>query len=233
MDDSQESALVASLSRDLEDSAKPLENKPSPEAKALVAQLEEELTHPPSESETKRLNALNQKMGKLVAEQIASTQKRADDRAATAVRLACLEGDDAMRAKLHFIAAEEENGDPDIVIAWILVNGLSSSRNKRLQLDLFEEAWRNPQQVPTSVLQSALQQARELAQNDWVIDDFFGGTPEEHQAAVKEYQRELDELISTLPQRSESNRAETIQYLKRLGFPNPFNQPSTPPHQPN
>ena len=72
-----------------------------------------------------------------------------------------------------------------------------------------------------------ISQARELTQQDWVKYDFWGGTPEEHKAAVEEYQREINEIIASLPQRSESNRAETIKYLKALGFPNPFNQPSS------
>jgi len=103
-----------------------------------------------------------------------------------------------------------------------------------MQLALLEEAWRNPQLLPTYALQVALRQANELTQKDWVTDEsvFWAGTPEEHQAAVKEYQREIDEIITTLPLRSESNRAETAKYLKALGFPNPFNQPQSPSSQP-
>jgi len=226
MDDSEESVLVASLSRDLEDTAKPLENKPSPESKALAAQVEEELTQHPSVPDPEKLKALTRKMGELISDELSSIQKRADARHETAVRLACLEGDDAMRAKVHFIAAEDEFADPNIAIAWILVDGLANSRNKQLQLALLEDAWRNPNMLPTDPLQSSLRQARELTQKDWVTDDsiLWAGTPEEHQAAKEEYQRELNEIIASLPQRSESNRAETIKYLKSLGFPNPFNQ---------
>ena len=151
------------------------------------------------------------------------------------MRLACLDGDDAVRAKVHFIAAEtqENNGDPNITIAWILVDGLASSRNKQMQLTLFEEAWRDPKLLPTHSLQTALRQSGELTQKDWVTDEsvMWAGTPEEHQATLEEYQREVNEIIATLPLRSDSNRAETIKFLKTLGVPNPFNQSQSPTHQ--
>jgi len=155
MDSSEESALVASLSRELDNTSEPVKIKPTPEAQALLAQAEEQLTQHPSDQDPEKLKALTQKLGKLATEQIASIQKRADDRHATAVRLACLEGDDALRAKVHFIATEEDHADPNISIAWILIDGLASSRNKQLQLDLLEDAWRNPHLLPTYPLQSA------------------------------------------------------------------------------
>jgi hypothetical protein len=54
--------------------------------------------------------------------------------------------------------------------------------------------------------------------------DEFGGTEEERKAAVKRYQADLDVIIGTLPERSEPNRTQTIQILKRIAIPNPFNE---------
>jgi hypothetical protein len=99
-----------------------------------------------------------------------------------------------------------------------------------MQLTLFEEAWRDPKVLPTDVLQTALRQARELTQKDWVTDDsvMWAGTPEQRQATLQEYQREVNQIIATLPLRSETNRAETIKFLKALAVPNPFNQSQSP-----
>jgi len=236
-DASEEQALVASLVRELEDTAKPLGNDLSPDEKEVVDQLDMELQQGntgSTEADKKRLEALNQKVGEIIIRQQSTIEKRNDARREAAVRLACLDGDDAVRAKAHLIAAEPEYVDPDISIAMILVDGLANSRNKQLQLSLLEQAWRDPQMLPTHALQTALRQARELTQKDWVTDEavFWAGTPEEHQAAVEEYQREINEIIATLPLRSESNRAETIKYLKALGFPNPFNESQSPTSQP-
>jgi hypothetical protein len=58
-----------------------------------------------------------------------------------------------------------------------------------------------------------------------VTDDgtLWAGTAEERQTALEEYQAEINEIIATLPLRTESNRTETIDYLKKLGVPNQFN----------
>jgi hypothetical protein len=233
-DNSQESALVLSLARKLEDTAKPTDNRISPEQKAAIDHLQLELRQSTgsTEADHKRQEALLQELGTFVVSQESAAQKRTDARREAAVRLACLDGDDAVRAKVHFIAAEtqEDSGDPNIGIAWILVDGLASSRNKQMQLALVEGAWRDPKLLPTPALQMALRQARELTQKDWVTDEsvIWAGTPEQRQATLQEYQREVNEIIATLPLRSESNRTETINFLKALGVPNPFNQSHSP-----
>lgn len=227
-DDSEESALVASLARELEETANPPDNKLSPEQQKLMDQVNAVLEQGAgrTEEDEKKLEALLPKMNKLVEDRMSAIQERADARREAAVQLACLEGDDAMRAKVHFIAAEEHQGDPEVDMSWVLIDGLASSRNKQQQLSLFEDAWRDPKLLPTYALQVALRQARELTQKDWVTDEsvFWAGTPEEHQAALEEYQREINELITTLPLRSESNRSQSIKFLKALGVPNPFNR---------
>jgi len=227
-DDSEEPAMVASLTQELDDLAKPPEKRPSPEQKELTDELQMQIQQSTgsTEEDRKKLEALTQRLGKLVMNQLSAIQKRGDARREAAVRLACLEGDDATRAKVHFIAAEEEFADPNISIAWILVDGLASSRNKQMQLNLLEEAWRNPQLLPTYPFQTALRQARELTQKDWITDEavLWAGTHEERQAAFEEDQREINEIIATLPLRSESNREQTIKFLKALAVPNPINQ---------
>ena len=165
-------------------------------------------------------------MRAIMTERLAESQKREDARREAAVRLAYLPGDDAVRAKIRLLAEEGETGEAN-PIGPIMVDGLPSSRNKQLQLSLLEAAWRDPHQVPFAGLQTALREARELAHQQMVVDEsvLWAGTAEQRQAALKEYQAEIDEIVATLPQRTESNRAETIEFLKSLAVPNQFNRP--------
>jgi len=176
-----------------------------------------------SEESQKRMKDLLPKLNEIATERAAAIDKRQADLLLAAQRLACLEGDEAVRAKVHFIATGRES-DEENRIGLILVNGLPNSRNKQLQLNLLEAAWRDPGNLPTYELHEALRAARDLARDRMVKIDEFGGGEEERKAAVKQYQTDLDVIIVTLPQRSEANRAQTIQILKKIAIPNPFNQ---------
>jgi hypothetical protein len=225
-DESEEALLVVSLSHQIDGneelssgSGLPLEQKV-----ALLREIEAHQRAAASgELDQKQSEALLRKLGEIGANQIALDQKRKDARREAVERLAYLAGDDAVRAKVHFIIADKEKGDA-YPISQIMVDGLPSSRNKQLQLDLLQAAWRDPQHVPTSVLQTALRQAKELNRGQPVVDEaiLWAGTPEERQAALAEYQREIDEIADTLPLRTEANRAETLEFLKTRGAPNQF-----------
>jgi hypothetical protein len=69
----------------------------------------------------------------------------------------------------------------------------------------------------------------------WVTDEatLWAGTADERQSALEEYQAEINEIIATLPLRSESNRTETIDFLKRLAVPNQFNKRQSINPEPN
>lgn len=114
-------------------------------------------------------------------------------------------------------------------------DGLPSSRNKELQLTLLEAAWCDPNRVPSSELHNALRQAKELVLKQIVTTEatLWAGTAEARQTALQEYQAEIDEIIATLPLRTESNRTETIDYLKKLAVPNQFNKQQTTNTTPN
>jgi hypothetical protein len=229
-DAAEETGLVASLSLELEAAWEPV---PRPEftdsQKKTMQELEDQLSAPDSSEEgQKRIKSLLPKLNEMTTERMAAIEKRQADLLLAARRLAYLEGDEAVRAKVHFIAAATES-DEENRIALILVNGLSNSRNKQLQFNLLEAAWRDPNNLPGFELHEALRDARDLARDGMVKTDEFGGTEEERKIAVKHYQADLDVIIGTLPQRSESNRAETIQILKKIAIPNPFNQGSDHP----
>jgi hypothetical protein len=236
-DEPEESAMVESLSRELE------ESKNSQSAGELSSEQKEELLREvevqrsadySTEAGRKQAENLQRKLAELTINKLAAVQRQEDGRRDAAVRLAYLAGDDAVRAKVHFIADEREAGDAN-PIGPILRDGLPSSRNKQLQLTLLEAAWRDPHRVPTSELHNALRQAKELVHKQMVTDEamMWAGTAEERQTALEEYQAEIDEIIATLPMRTESDRTETIDYLKKLAVPNQFNRQQTTNTTPN
>ena len=236
-DESEESAMVKTLSRELE------ESKNSQSAGELSSEQKEELLREvevqrsadySTEAGRKQAENLQRKLAELTMNKLAAVQRQEDARRDAAVRLAYLAGDDAVRAKVHFIADEREAGDAN-PIGPVMRDGLPSSRNKQLQLTLLEAAWRDPHRVPTSELHNALRQAKELVHKQMVTDEavMWAGTAEERQTTLEEYQAEIDEIIATLPLRTESNRTETIDYLKKLAVPNQFNKQQTTNTTPN
>jgi hypothetical protein len=236
-DDSEEAALVKSLSRVLEEtnssmSAGELSSEQKEEISREIE--DQERTADSPESSRKRSESLLRKVSELASNRMAAIQKQEDARREAAVRLAYLAGDDAVRAKVHFIGDEGEVGEGN-PIGPIMRDGLPSSRNKQLQLTLLEAAWRDPHRVPNSELHNALRQAKELTHKQWVTDEgmLWVGTAEERQMALDQYQAEINEVISTLPLRTESNRTETIDFLKKLAVPNQFNKPPTTNTTPN
>jgi len=228
-DAAEETELVASLSRELE-ATQGRERQPelTVSQKKTMQDVEEQLTAGDSSEEgQKRMKNLLPKLNEIATERMAAEEKREADRLLAGRRLAYLEGDEAVRAKVHFIAADKETGDGE-QIGLILVDGLPSSLNKQLQVSLVEAAWRDPNNLPADELHQALRAARELARDEMVMIDDWG--PEEgRKAALKEYQTDLEIIIGTLPARTESNRAQTIEFLKRIGIPNPFNQETQHP----
>jgi hypothetical protein len=226
-DASEEAALVVSLSREIEDTkGEKLVSVLSKDQKvALGRELEaQQRAAAGGDTDKKQMEALTRKINEILTTEVALTEKRQDAHRNAAVRLAYLGGDDAVRAKVRFIVDDEEKGDA-YPVSPIMVDGLSSSRNKQLQLTLLEAAWRDPQHVPTSILQTALREAKELIHNGSVTDEslLWAGTAEERQAELEEYQGEINEIAATLPKRTEPNLSETMKFLKTRGVPNQFN----------
>ena len=236
-DESEEAALVKSLSRVLEEtnssmSAGELSLEQKEEISREIEDQERAVDSP--ESSKKRSESLLRRVSELASNRMAAIQKQEDARLEAAVRLAYLAGDDAVRAKVHFIGDEREVGEGNS-IGPIMRDGLPSSRNKQLQLTLLEAAWSDPHRVPNSELHNALRQAKELTHQQWVTDEgmLWVGTVEERQMALDQYQAEINEVIATLPLRTESNRTETIDFLKKLAVPNQFNKQPTTNTTPN
>jgi hypothetical protein len=159
-----------------------------------------------------------------LSSQIAGEPGRA--RQTAALRLAYLSGDDAVRAKVHWLLSAEEmdNTKDHDNIGKLMGDGLASSRNQQLQLDLLEAAWLDPQRVPTSELQDALWQTRAFLRKQTIPGWVMGVAPvtdaaqvEAQKQAEQERQHDLSELVATLPSRSGTNRANTAYFLIETG----------------
>ena len=214
-DEKEEAALAASLSKQLD------------QMKGTA--LDFALSHRPDESTMREIMALPPEeqvktLNDLETAQLKLTKDWEDSRRNAAVQLAYLGGDEAMRAKVRFIAAGSNPGDAS-PIAPIMLDGLASSRNKQLQFSLVHAEWIDPKNLPSEVLFIALHQSRELTHSETVTDEsiVFAGTPEDRAARVKEYENDLNELIPTLAQRTEPNHAATIDFLKKIAIPNQIN----------
>jgi hypothetical protein len=113
-DQSEESALVVSLSRELEEtkSAASVSELPPEQKEEISHEIDAGIRTADSEAGKKQIEALLQKLNDMVSNRLAAIQKQEDARRKAAVRLAYLGRDDAVRAKVHFIADEREMAEP-------------------------------------------------------------------------------------------------------------------------
>jgi len=121
-------------------------------------------------------------------------------------RLAALQGDVALIAKVRLILAE------DLEMRRVTREALASTRNLPLQLSLLEDAWRDPTISPVYDMPAALQETRALMRGQtlpgWVM---FGSAPEP--LAAEEHQADMEDLLRSLPLRTGQNRADAAYYL--------------------
>jgi hypothetical protein len=142
--------------------------------------------------------------------QISTTNGRS--RQAAANQLAFLGGDEAVRVKIFWLA--KGNGGDSVQRE--MMDGLASSRNLELQLELLEAAWRDVRHVPDSSLLSAIQQTRAFMRKQtlpgWQMA-MMPRTDPASKAADGERQHDVSEIVETLPQRTGNNRRDTAYFL--------------------
>jgi hypothetical protein len=177
---------------------------------------------PDSPEKQKEAELAIQKGSRILEESLHDYERQQADRRLAAERLAYLIGDDAVRAKVHFITQEGGRNDADLV-SFIMIDGLPASRNKPLQLELLEAAWRDPEHVPNSILHDALRDARDLMRESMIKNE-FGMTADERRANLDRYKNDLKIIVASLPIRSQPNRQQTIEFLKKIAVPNRFNE---------
>jgi hypothetical protein len=134
-------------------------------------------------------------------------------RHAAADQLAFLGGDEAVRAKIFWLA--KGNGGDSVQRE--MMDGLASSRNLELQLELLQAVWRDVHHVPDSSLLSAMQQTRAFMRKQtlpgWQMSIMAFGTDPAAKAAEEERQHDASEIVETLPQRTGNNRRDTAYFL--------------------
>ena len=145
-----------------------------------------------------------------LSSEIANARVKARHQAAD--QLAFLGGDEAVRAKVYWLV--KENGGDSVQRE--MMDGLASSRNLRLQLESLETVWRDVQHVPDSSLLSAMQQTRAFMRKQtlpgWQMF-VIQKTDPASKIADEERQRDVSEIVETLPQRTGNNRRDTAYFL--------------------
>ncbi len=217
--DQEESVLVARLSS-LMDLGKPdtfLSDEWKKQHAPLMREmddLEKDMKKSPLALDRQKVEKVMREFHAAEAEDEALIAKQTESRRQTAVQLSYLQGDDAVRQKVRRLLADKEDGTDDTGL--VMLDGLAHSRNLQLQMQLLHDAWIDTRRVPTGVLQSALQQTKAFLQNETFDLYYSHGVPVRtlpHTQVVKEYNRELSEIVATLPLRTGSNREQTAYYL--------------------
>jgi hypothetical protein len=142
--------------------------------------------------------------------QISTTNGRSRHGAAN--QLAFLGGDEAVRAKIFWLA--KGNGGDSVQRE--MMDGLASSRNLELQLELLEAAWRDVRHVPDSSLLSAMGQTRAFMREQTLPGWQMVVMPKTDPAskiADEERRRDVSEIVETLAQRTGNNRRDTAYFL--------------------
>lgn len=145
-----------------------------------------------------------------LSSQISTTNGKS--RHAAADQLAFLGGDEAVRAKIFWLA----KGNGGNSVQREMIDGLASSRNLELQLELLQAAWRDVRHVPDSSLLSAMQQTRAFMRKQtlpgWQMA-IMPGTDPASKLVNEERQHDVSEIVETLPQRTGINRRDTAYFL--------------------
>jgi hypothetical protein len=160
----------------------------------------------PADVESEQVKSLMSAIGS------ANTQTREGSEAhrEAVSRLAALEGDDALRAKIRLIQSEDDD------VRQVMDEALAATRNLALQLSLLEAAWKDPATDPIYDMPEALQETRALMRGQilpgWVMAAAADNSPEAAKAK-QEHIADMEDLLRTLPMRSGESRAEAAYYL--------------------
>lgn len=179
--------------------------EPSPGALRLTTNtVSIDITAPDDQEEAALVRSLSARM------ETASGQALHD----AALQLAFLGGDAALRSKVRWLL--DPGNDQTGNVEGEMLQGLASSRNLQLQLELLEAAWRDVQRVPENNLLEAMQQTRAFLRKQtlpgWTMT-VVPPTDEASKLAEQDRLRYISEIFATLPQRTPENRRDTVYYL--------------------
>lgn len=147
-----------------------------------------------------------------LSEQIATSSGMAREQAA--LQLACLPDDDAIRAKVRwFLDPVNDVGES---VEKQMLEGFASSRNLKLQLDLLEAAWLDPERIPQASVLEAMQETRAFLRRQTLAGWTMAAAPKANDApdiAEQERRADISKIVATLPQRTADNRRDTAYFL--------------------
>ena len=131
-----------------------------------------------------------------------------------AEQLAALPGDDAVRAKVHWLL---DVGDDHDDVRQAIEGGLAASRNYDLQLLLLEDAWHNLQRAPDSTLQNAITATRLYQAGKMRTGWRMIAEPQTRDAGDRrmwdENRADVQAIVDSLSQRSGQNLTDTVSFL--------------------
>jgi len=149
-------------------------------------------------------------------EQLSAAIARTDDSVALdhslEVPLACLEGDLAARAKVALFLTGHDD------ITGLRRTGLALSKNKQLELQLLDNAWRSPERIPERYLLDEMIALRELEAGIPVPDTrpiMAGPSQEKAAREAAERRQYLNEIVATMALRGGPNKVAAQQFLEQ------------------
>ena len=133
-----------------------------------------------------------------------------ESRANAFQQLAALQGDDALRAKIHFMLAQYGG------MRQVTTEALASTRNFKLQLELLEAAWHDPAVKPIYDMPAALSETRALLRGQRLPGWTMVARQDDSDAAktaALEHRQDMQVLVDTFPQRSNASRTYAAYYI--------------------
>jgi hypothetical protein len=160
----------------------------------------------PPEAETDRVKSLLSQIDSGGALSSADAQARRN----AILELAVLPGDDALRAKIRLILAEDDT------MREVTREALASTRNLALQLSMLQAAWRDPAQPLAYDLPAALEETRALLRGE-TLPGFAMATVRTNsgqaEKAASDHRSDMEDLLRSLPARSGESRTDAAYYL--------------------
>ena len=156
----------------------------------------------PEQEEVRRLAA--------ISEAIAKTDHWDGLNHATEVKLACLEGDRAARKKVQLYLTGRDD------ILGIRETGLALSRNKQLEIELLDAAWRSPARVPDNELLDEMILLHHLDAGIPIPDRGMiapSHTKDQVARAHAETAPYIAEILATMNRRHGTNKSATQAFL--------------------
>jgi hypothetical protein len=152
--------------------------------------------------ETEQVKSLMSEIGPAIT----GTRGGSKARQEAVSRLAALQGEDALRAKVRLIPV----GDNDM--RRVTREALASTRNLPLQLALLEAAWKDPTISPVHDMPDALQETRALIRGQ-TLPGWAMVVAGPDRKTAEAHKTDMEDLLRSFPMRTGQSRADAAYYL--------------------